>query len=554
MPIILELAVLLYLFSFLLLGAHAHPRVHIGGTTVTGRNLGEAGVHFFGGLPFAEPPVGDLRFRSPVLKTHLDGPVFNATEYGPACLQPPGPLAGTLGISEDCLTINIHRPAGVKYGEKLPVLLWTYGGAFTLGTSSIFNGSTLVSHSIQRGTPVVYVNFNYRLGPFGFPAGKEAEDRRELNLGVEDVMAALKWVHANIDAFGGDKDKITIFGQSSGAISIGLLYFNQEFEQLVRGAILESGSANSNSAFSASDREDRWQDFVGAIPSCSSIAASGNVFPCLQNASETEIATAYSAVLAEVVDTTQFFAPLLDGVEGVWPDIPSRLYEQGRFAKIPFMAGTNLDEGTFLAEFARQPGINEPILKAALVGLVSPPLDEAQLDNTADTLLDLYPDIPELGSPYNTGGELFDLPSTYKRVSSILGDVAFEAPRRQWMDVASRHGVKSYGYLFTQPQPLVEPDVGVEHGSEIAFVYGNPLDPSPSARRLSNMMMDYWISFTVNLHPNDSKGSRRPVWPRYTRSSKVLLQLHGENTTVIPDTYREEQISFAIDNSISTRR
>ncbi|TFK25305.1 triacylglycerol lipase 3 [Coprinopsis marcescibilis] len=546
----------LFYLSHLVLAARAAPEVRLGGTTIIGRDITESNVDFFGGIPFAEPPVGKSRFKSPVLKTNLKGQTFNATEYGFSCIQPliPG-LSDGLEISEDCLTVNIHRPAGTRRGEKLPVLFWTYGGGFVIGASNNFNGSEIVAHSVRRGTPVVYVNFNYRLGPFGFPTGKEAQDRRELNLGLEDVIAALKWVNANIDAFGGDKDKVTIFGASAGAMAIGMLYLHPEFERLVRGAIFESGSPNSSPSFSAAVRESGWQSFVSAVPSCSNISTSGNALPCLQSVSEAEISDAYMTTFAEGLDpTVLFWIPMIDGRGGFLPDTPSKLYQQGKFAKVPFIAGTNLDEGTFLANAGRQPGMTEDILKIKLIETVSPPRDEAQLNSTISRLLELYPDVPTLGSPYGTGDELFDLPSSYKRLSSIMGDLVFQAPRRQWMDAASKLNVKSYGYLFTQPQPLGDPSLGVEHGVEFPYVYGTPLDPSPSARKLSTAMLDYWISFTVNLDPNDNKGTQRPVWPRYKESNKVLLQLDGNNITTVPDTYREEQISFIIANTPSLRR
>ncbi|TFK25315.1 triacylglycerol lipase 3 [Coprinopsis marcescibilis] len=554
MPNMLYLTSLLYL-SHLILSIRAAPEVRLGRTTIVGRDILESNVHFFGGIPFAEPPAGKLRFKSPVLKTRLDGQTFNATGYGRSCIQPVSPDLSDLGMSEDCLTINIYRPAGMKRNEKLPVLFWIYGGGFIVGSSSAYDGSEIVAHSVRRGTPVVYVNFNYRVGPFGFPAGKEAEDKRKLNLGLQDVIAALKWVNANIDTFGGDKDKVTVFGESAGAVATAVLYFNRDFERLVRGAIIESGTSNGLPIFSASDREGRWQKFVSVVPSCSSIATSGNVFPCLQSVSEAEISAAYLSTFESGVDPILMpWLPIIDGGGGSLPDFPSKLYQQGKFAKIPYIIGTNVDEGTFFARAARQPGMTEEILRATLVEAVSPPLDEARLNSSINRLLELYPDVPALGSPYGTGDELFGLPSAFKQLSSILGDMMFQAPRRQWMDAASKHGVKSYGYLFTQPQPLGDPSMGVGHGSEFLFVYGTPLDPSPSARRLSTSMLNYWISFAVTLDPNDKKGAQRPIWPRYTGSNKVLLQLNGDNITTIPDEYREEQIAFFIANSLSLRR
>ncbi|TFK25302.1 triacylglycerol lipase 3 [Coprinopsis marcescibilis] len=558
----LKLGFLLSLYCGLC--ALAAPEVRLGGATIIGRDIGGSNVDFFGGkaplptvydhgIPFAEPPVGRLRFRSPVIKTRLDVQRFDASEYGNACLQPlAAEMPGIAPQSEDCLTINIHRPAGTKRGAKLPVLFWVFGGGFVIGGSNIYNGSEIVARSVDRGTPVIYANLNYRVGPFGYPAGREAQNRGELNLGLKDIITALKWVNENIDAFGGDKNKVTIFGESAGAANIAILYFNSGLEKLVRGVILESGFANTAAILEASDREATWQTWVRAVPSCSNIADSGNTFPCLQNASEVEISEAYSNAFSVPDPTT--WGPTVDGPRGLLPDIPSRLLKDGKFAKIPFIAGTNLDEGTFSGRLASQPGANDDIVRAVLVGFSSPSLDQPRLINAIERMLELYPDIPALGSPYGTGEELFGLPSAYKRLSALVGDIGFDSRRRQWMEAATNKGVKGYGYLFIQPQPLDNPADGVEHFAEVAFVYGTPVDQSPSARRISTRMMDYWISFAVNLDPNDSRGSERPAWPHYSRSNKVLLQLHGDNTTTIPDNYRQQGIEFSIANSIAFRR
>ncbi|TFK25301.1 lipase I [Coprinopsis marcescibilis] len=546
---ILNVAVFL---AGVLSGAVASPRVTIGETAIVGRDIKPSNVDFFGGIPFAEPPVGALRFKSPVLKTTLNGSTFDASNYGKSCLQPP---FLTTDVSEDCLSINIHRPAGMHHDSKLPVLFWTYGGGYVIGTGSFYNGSEIVAHSIRRGTPVIYVNFNYRLGPLGFPSGKEAFNRRELNLGVKDVLAALEWVHANIAAFGGDKDKVTIFGQSGGAVTIGILYFHSEFERLVRGAIFESGQANTASAFTATERESRWQGFVRNVTSCSAVATSGNTFPCLQNASEEEISTSYLGSLGRTFDP-MLWGPVIDsGGKGLLPDFPSKLYKKGKFARIPFIAGTTLDEGTFFSQAARNPAFNENILKAVVIGLASPPLvPPAVISNVTDNILKLYPDIPALGSPFGTGDELFGFPSIYKRTSALQGDMGFVGTRRQWMETAAiKYGVKGYGYMFSQ-QPIKDFADGVRHDSEFYYVYGVPPDQSPPALQLSSTMMDYWISFAVNLDPNDDKGSQRPIWPLYSGSTPTLLQFEAENITAIPDDFRKQQIDYMNANALVFRR
>ncbi|KAJ2916227.1 hypothetical protein MD484_g4190, partial [Candolleomyces efflorescens] len=423
-----------------------------------------------------------------------------------------------------------------------PQLLWTYGGAFIIGSSNIYNASELVQRSIDRKTPIIYVNFNYRLGPLGFPQGQEAHDRRSLNLALEDQIAALEWVQANIQSFGGDKNKVTIFGESAGAMMTGALYLTPKIERLARGAILESGSSNGPSALSPAANELGWQSFVSKVPSCASVATSGKSFECLQKATTEEISAAVLGGSTEFPGVA--WGPTLDtGRNSLYPDLASRLYAKGRFARIPFIAGTNRDEGTL---FASQQPLTDADIKAMVAG---PNVTAGSvLDSVANKVLELYPADPAVGSPYGTGDELFGLPASYKRHASLMGDTIFDAPRRMWSQAAAKFGVKSYGYHFTDPQGF--PAAGVPHAAEIAYVYGQvPPTAGAASQNLSIVMMDYWISFTVSLGPNDGKGVERPNWPQYKDTNQVLLQLEGENTKVVKDDFREEAIGFLNKNA-----
>ncbi|RXW22770.1 hypothetical protein EST38_g3072 [Candolleomyces aberdarensis] len=477
--------------------------------------------------------------------------------------------------SEDCLTISIHRPAGVKPLAKLPVLFWTYGGAFVIGSSDRYDATELVQRSIQRRTPIIYVNFNYRLGPLGFPQGQEADDRRALNLALEDQITALEWVQANIHFFGGDKNKVTVFGVSAGAIMTGVLLLNPRLERLARGAILESGSSNGLALFTAARHEGSWQYFVSQVPSCASVATSGKTFSCLQNATTEEITIA--TLRADALTEFEFvWTPTLDtGCKGLYPDLASRLYSKGHFSRLPFIAGTNLDEGTL---FASQQPLTDEDLKAMLIRLNTSPGGSPGIEVTADKVLELYPADPAVGSPYGTGDELFGFPESYKRHASIFGDMNFEAPRRMLSQAAAKRGVKSYAYHFTDPQAI--PAIGVPHAAEVPYVYGQvPPTAGAASQNLSITVMDYWISFTVSLDPNDEKGIKReclathpplgystyepffldsvcigPIWPQYKSANQVLLQLEGDNTTVVRDDFREEQMAFLNKNAQTFNR
>jgi acetylcholinesterase len=294
-----------------------------------------------------------------------------------------------------------------------------------------------------------------------------------------------------------------------------------------------------------------------------------------------------------------------------------------------------LAAGLSEAGAARNPNYTEADLRRDVTDTLLPVVvDPEELDAAVSKLLELYPDIPALGSPYRTGDELFGLPSIFKRAASLCrsmihsasggdtdsdgmgtgGDMQYVVPRRQWMQTVIDQGQPAYGYLFSQPQNFTSPpDVGgasllssqpwhlryqravtVPHTAEMPYLFGDSKDPTPGGKQLSAFMMDYWISFAVNLDPNDSKGVERtwlsvyinhcneltfgstanrpkmapihegqqgkvstqrfyPAVPDHP-SLQVLLQLEGGNTTIIEDYFRKKQTDFLIANSEVFRR
>ncbi|KAI3621518.1 extracellular triacylglycerol lipase precursor [Moniliophthora roreri] len=523
--------------------------VQLGYTNVVGADR-EGGIEFFGGIPFAEPPVGKLRFQPPVLKPFLDVSEFNATTLGTSCLQVKMPTFADIplppNLSEDCLSINVFRPAGVEADAKLPVLVYDYGGGFIIDAIPGLDPSAIIKQSVSRGTPIMFVSFNYRLGPLGFPAGAEAAEKGALNLGLRDQIAAFEWIQRNIGAFGGDKDKVTLFGISAGSVSINTLYLNAELEKYARGAILQSGSTGSVPIFDAYRRQQDWNNFVSGIEECASSVATNNTFECLQreDIDPQHIMQGISASLAQTGEQMPW-VPMLDGPDGFLPELPHVMFEKGRFSKIPFIAGNTLDE-VFIPPTI--PDDEETLRQAIISNYTTRSFDDTKLEEAVDRLLVLYPDIPALGSPFNTGNQTFNMSSEYKP-----NDVSFHSNRRLWTQSATKAGVKAYGYLFTYPELAVaNPALGIRHGLDVNFVFGfTPIrataptfQPSPSASKLSQQMIDYMVSFVTTLDPNDGLGSERPLWPQYTPESESLLQLNGPNTTVITDNYRAEQIEF----------
>ncbi|KAI3619517.1 extracellular triacylglycerol lipase precursor [Moniliophthora roreri] len=482
MQLLLSQSSLLASFSAVTLAA----QVQLGNTTLTGTNTLQV-LEFFGGIPYAEPPLGNLRFQPPILKPALDAPTFNATNFGPQCLQ----LPANVTSSEDCLTVNVHRPINLIRGNRLlPVMVFIHGGGFLAGNSSQLDGNPLVLRSIARGTPVIYASLNYRLGPLGFPQGTEAEQKSALNLGLKDQLTALEWIKRNIAAFGGDPTKVTVFGESAGAVSIAVLYLNSGLENLARGAILESGGAGTTFTFEASRRQENWDSFVAAVPECSN-SAPGDSFTWVSFAEARE----------------QFpFVPALDGPGGLLPELPSEMYAKGQFARIPFISGTNLDEATPFTPTATS---SSDTIRNGIISNYTTNSDDPALQAAADQLLQLYPDVPALGSPFNTGNETFGLSSQYKRSAAIIS-----------------HGLELF-YVF----------------GLVPLAGGSPLDIA-----LSLKMMDYWISFATVLDPNDGKGESRPAWPQYATSNPSILEFNTNNVAAIPDNYRANGIGFINSN------
>ncbi|KAJ7908703.1 esterase 1 [Mycena leptocephala] len=438
------------------------------------------------GIPYASPPIGELRFRAPVPKR----------------------LWSTSGIqksSEDCLTINVFRPAGSQTTIDYRSWFGFSGEVFYTTLLRLFR-SGHTGHLRQ---------FKLPSGPLGFPVGSEAADAGLLNLGLKDQLTAFQWVQDNIGKFGGDRHKVTVFGESAGAVSIAMHFLNPEFKNLARAAyIFESGSAATLPTFPASHGQTDW------ITSCMQI---DSPFNCLRTVNSSVLLNAFEASTAQ--SNQQYpWAPTIDGPGGILPDLPSKLFSAGQFARLPFIAGTNLDEASIIANYSLSSTLDIHLVEAA------------------DRLLELYPDIPSLGSPFSTGNNTFGLDGEFKRLAAITGDLWFQSQRRAWSQVASQAGVKTFAYLFTDPAPpAFPPYFGGEFNTTLLDTYN---------RLITCSMMDYWISFATSLDPNDGMGSDRPNWPEYEDG---VLQLHSANVTVIPDDYRSEQIDFINENLVLFR-
>ncbi|KAF8608657.1 alpha/beta-hydrolase [Ceratobasidium sp. AG-I] len=460
-----------------------------------------SGQDYFLGIPFAQPPVGPLRFKPPVPWTSNSTAVVDATRTGHSCEQA---VAGATAnsVSEDCLTLNIWKPTDIT--EKLPVMVWIYGGGFYVGDIHSYPGKFLVERSTKIGKPVIYVAMNYRVGLYGFPPGQAAADAGAINLGLKDQRLALEWIQQNIEYFGGDPNKVILFGESAGAASAEYqsFYKGGDIGGAFRGMILESGSPTSLPAPKPDDpvREATFEFVVKATGCANSL----DPFECVRSAPSDVLSQANK----DVIKLEPYYqgpgqAPTTFGVtrapnDDFIRDLPSALLREGKFAKVPFINGAQLDEGTL---FVNGTSINTDQdiinwLTARFPGLYFGITDVSAIRE----LLKHYPDAPTAGSPYGTGDETFGQGAQYKRFASLFGDLLLQAPRRHHLRAAQKHGVPAWSYILSEGVPGIPPLFGTHHGGDIPFVFQKLDIDAPGVAsdlvELEHTIGDYWCALS----------------------------------------------------------
>lgn len=561
----LLVVVLAFVFGLVGLASSASTATKSSATVKTklGRVVGRSdydGQHVFLGVPFGKQPQ---RFARPQL-VEKSKETIDATKSGPSCPQPPG-LDSTNHTSEDCLSLDIYVPDSAhQHVSPLPVMVYFYGGSFLVGSAGRYNGSALVDESIHAGSPVIVVTANYRVGPFGWLASKEVEDDQGavLNAGLHDQRLALRWIHENIECFGGDPDKVTLWGQSAGAVSVALqlLHNGGDSEGLFRAAILHSGSQAVQPTFAASSPqiEARYQA-LAKLSNCSATQTQ-TTLDCLRKL-DVDALTMAGAQAAEqqqqtVMGGSLAFPPVRDAV--FVNGSPRALIDAGKSADVALLSGDVLDEGTI---FTPASIVNSTIFQGLIASEASLDLRNASA-STAKFLakvLKFYPDVPELGSPYlneptassagTTGARLANrtfAPLTtnqFKRVSSFSGDLFFESQRRSLLASYLRHHPNKplYAYKFAQDDrnsplsvegasgsipgyPLAE---GVAHGSDLVYLFGPTVQRSSPGYddKLARQMKRAWISFAAFLDPN--KLEPKHDWPKYAELGGKLMQWKG---------------------------
>ncbi|WVN88583.1 uncharacterized protein L203_103794 [Cryptococcus depauperatus CBS 7841] len=504
------------------------------------------------GIPYAQPPIGDMRFRHPESYTYNTSS-FDAQTPPPGCPQASSNTSD-LVTSEDCLQLNVFTPLDANASSTpLPVMVWVYGGSFTSGAASIYDGSSILGYGLKTNRPVVYVALNYRLGALGWGFGSGFAENNAANLGLRDIKKALSWVKENIRAFGGDPDSVTVFGESAGAISISLLFLDPDVD-LFKSAIMESGAPSTTPTGPA---DSAWEDAYQALltaSNCTNPTQQTTPFECLRELPVDELFAAQTKVEDGIwYAASAIYGPAIDG--DLIPESPHKLLSEGKFANKPFITGTNKDEGTYFIP----PNVTDEKSAMEYFALNEPfPLS----NETMARLFTLYPNDIVSGSPYDTGNETFGLSPAFKQSAAILGDVQFEAPRRYFIRQANQFGNnKTWAYHFEQHTPGSAPQLGVYHTSEVPYVFGiarpedhySPLSSNytETDSKLADSILNYWINFAYYNDPNGngSGTTNATCWkPHVLAENKNILRLETNNISIFQDDFREEQMDFLNDN------
>jgi para-nitrobenzyl esterase len=491
----------------------------------------ESGIRSFKGIPFAAPPVGEFRWREPQPVKNWEG-VRKATKFGPRAMQ--RPLFGDMGfrsdgMSEDCLYLNVWTPAK-SAKDKLPVLVYFYGGGFMAGDGSEarYDGESMARNGI------VSVTVNYRLNIFGFMAhpelAKESPHHASGNYGLLDQAAALQWVKQNIAAFGGDPTRVTIAGESAGSMSVSALMASPLSKNLIAGAIGESGSIMGN---------------LAAVPLSAGEKGGEKFAEMAGTKSITDLRKLPAEKLLEIGANHEWelFKITVDGY--FLPAQPAAIFESGQQAHVPLLVGWNSEEMNY----------------RALMGQASP--TKENFSNLVKKVYGAHAD--EILKVYNPSSD----EETEQVATDLAGDRFIGFSTWKWSDLQSKTGGKPvYRYMYARPRPEMRSEMGnaraglaggvvkdsnakkapaatgAVHSAEIEYAMGNlptnrVYDWQPEDYKVSEIMQAYFANFIKTGNPN---GLGVPEWPSIKNNSTVPVMHIDVNTRVEMEKNRDRYL------------
>lgn len=446
------------------------------------------------GIPYAAPPTGNLRFRPPVPMDSWSG-VRDATKVSSPCLQAKTEYIQSQCGSEDCLYLNVYIPSAGQDTTKLPVMVWLHGGGFVNGSGNAFSGAYLA-----QTAKVIVVTVNYRLGPFGWLAlpslAAETRDGTTGNYGLLDSIAALKWVQKNIENFGGDKDRVTLFGQSAGAEQTFALLASPYAKGLFHRAISMSTPATLKMP-TVKQSAARRGAFLAEL-GCTDSATQAD---CLRRQSAQRILDASHISWDLIAQLGLQFTATVDGA--VLPDQWLKLFREGAFNKMPVIIGHTRDEGRLFTV------IHENNLHAPITRQHVEERSRAFFKLAANSIIKKYPE-----KDYAAPGD---------GMAQVITDALFVAGEQHHREALARY-VPVYGYQSCDPEAPEShvhahySKLGCAHDSDLPYLFqwddhsGKRPDFTPDQLRLARQMGRYWGNFAYSGDPN---GSGMPLWPKF---------------------------------------
>lgn len=498
------LATAIFIFT-LFANSFATDRVKTTNGIVEGTGKQKSGVRMFKGIPYAQPPVGNLRWNAPQPAKTWTG-IHEATKFGPRCMQQPvfsDMVFRSDGMSEDCLYLNVWTPAN-NNKAKLPVLVYFYGGGFIAGDGSElrYDGESMAAKGI------VVVTMSYRLGVYGFLAHKEltkeSSNKASGNYGLLDQAAALRWVVQNIAAFGGDPKKITIAGESAGSFSVSAQMASPLSKNLIRGAIGESGSVLS---FNLAPR----------IVPLDQAEQKGKEFADSLNADSLQKLRALTTEQIQEATKNPWkwqFPMTVDG--HFFTESPSKTYSEGKQAKVPLLVGWNSEESGWRSVLGNTEPTPENYAKAV----------KTRFGDKADEILKLY--------PANTREQVIE------SATDLAGDQFISFSTWKWADIHSKTGGKPvFRYYYAHPRPPMKdakanstPPFGAVHSAEIEYAMGNlPTNQvfawTAEDYKVSNLMQNFFANFIKTGNPN---GKDLPNWKSLTTAEPIYFMRIDKNS------------------------
>ncbi|KAI6765602.1 hypothetical protein HG530_006672 [Fusarium avenaceum] len=474
------------------------------------------------GVPYAQPPIGDLRFRLPVKVSPSPDTVIDASKYGPAgpgkALLPGPPLEK----SEDCLTANVFRKSAGKH-EKLPVALYIHGGAFNRGSAHMHKTASMVANAPE---PFIAISFNYRIGALGFLPSSLSAKEGALNLGLKDQILMMEWVQENIEAFGGDPKNVTLFGLSAGAHSIGhhIMHHKEGVAPLFHKAIIESGAPTSRAVrpYDAPIHEAQFKDFLREVGVPEDLPEN-DIFPYLRKQPEKVVTDAQTAIFDKYNPSLRWaFQPVIDGEIIARP--PLETWKQGKWHKVPIMTGFTTNEGSLYVDKTMSESSQFRHFWAELLPLLSP--------EDLDTIEELYRDPAKYeDSEYKETRK--DMGSQYKRIEAAYAHYAYVAPARQTAELASP-SVPVYLYHWAA---LSTVNNGAQHADNMRYEVCDPkvMAVSQTQKDLAKTLNHYVTSFITKGDPNAVAGEYpdRPKWEAYNTKDPKVLRFGDGNEELI---------------------